>query len=259
MENIENSFTHALVREPGRSLIHGLTTSRLGAPDPAMARLQHQVYVKSLEQCGLKIMRLAAQESFPDGVFVEDTAVIAPPAAIITRPGAPSRRGEEKGIQAALAACFTQIEKILPPGTLEGGDVMRVKNHFYVGISKRTNREGFEQFHQIVATLGYHATAIPLKHFLHLKTGISYLGNNRLLTAGELIGHPHFSTFKPIAVASEESYAANSIRINDFVLLPAGFPKTERAISGAGFKPLAVDVSEFQKLDGGVSCLSIRF
>ncbi len=258
MEDIESTFSHAIVREPGSTLIHGLTSAALGKPDFKKALHQHEAYIKTLERCGLSVTVLPARDQFPDATFIEDTAVIAPPAAILTRPGAFSRQGEETIIKPVLEPLFTEIYHISSPGTLEGGDVLRVQNHFYVGISARTNRRGFEQFNQIVIKFGYSASAIPLERVLHLKTGLSYLGRNCMIMAGEFLNHTDFSTYKPIPIKDEESYAANSIRINDYVLVPAGFPITLRAIEGAGFSTLSVDVSEFQKLDGGLSCLSLR-
>ena len=143
-------FKHIIVRRPGRSLVEGITSANLGKPDYEKALQQHDGYIDALKSLGVKVKILDAEEQFPDAVFVEDTAVLAERCAIITNPGAPSRQGEEISIREALTEFYTAIETIQAPGTLEGGDVMRVGDHFYVGLSARTNEEGFRQFTAIL-------------------------------------------------------------------------------------------------------------
>ncbi len=252
-------FKHAMVRRPGESLVDGITSAGLGKPDYKKALAQHDKYIEALRSCGVEVTILEAEEGYPDSVFVEDTAVLAEKCAIITNPGACSRQGEETSIKAALKKFYTHIESITAPGTLEGGDVMRVRNHFYVGLSRRTNEEGARQLAGILNKYGYTASYVKLEKFLHLKTGLAYLENNNLLTAGEFIGGPGFETFNRIVIDDLESYAANCIWVNHVVLVPRGYPKTKAAIEASGYKNLAVDVSEFRKLDGGLSCLSLRF
>jgi dimethylargininase len=154
---------------------------------------------------------------------------------------------------------YTNIETITAPGTLEGGDVMRVGDHFFVGLSARTNTEGARQFMEFLNKYGYTASNIKMEKFLHLKTGLAYLEDNGLLVAGEFIEHPEFKKFNRIIIEEKEAYAANCIRVNDRVLVPLGYPGTKAAIEAAGYNVLEVDVSEFRKLDGGLSCLSLRF
>jgi dimethylargininase len=190
---------------------------------------------------------------------VEDTAVLTGRCAVITNPGAASRQGEELSIKEALKKFYTNIESITPPGTLEGGDVMQVGDHFYVGLSARTNKEGARQLAEILNKYRYTASFIKMKKFLHLKTGLAYLKNNHLLVAGEFIDNPEFETFNRIFIDESEGYAANSIWVNGGVLVPMGYPKIKAAVETAGYKVLEVDVSEFRKLDGGLSCLSLRF
>jgi len=262
-------FTKALVRKPCRRLVDGLTASGPdggarplggpGRPEVAKALAQHEAYVKALQDCGLAVMVLEADERFPDSVFIEDTAVLCERAAVIARPGAPSRRGEELAVAAALRPFFAAQPAIAEPGTLEGGDVMRAGERYFIGVSGRTNPQGARQLADILQGLGYSAILVELREVLHLKTGVAYLEDNRLLACGEFLGHERLSGFEVIPVPAAESYAANSLWVNGRVLVPAGFPETRRAIERAGCETVALDVSEFRKLDGGLSCLSLRF
>lgn len=252
-------FTKALVRRPCRSMVNGLSSAGLGQPDVGRALEQHAAYVEALRECGLEVIVLEADEAFPDSVFVEDTAVVCPEAAVIDRPGAPSRQGEERGVARTLARFFPVLEAIAAPGTLEGGDVMRAGGQFFVGLSGRTNHEGVRQLDALLGRHGYEVVAVPLGGLLHLKTGISFLEEERLLAAGELAREPAFARFRVIPVPAGEEYAANSLWVNGRVLVPAGFPATRRAVEAAGCGTMALDVSEFRKLDGGLSCLSLRW
>lgn len=252
-------FKNALVRKPCRSMVHGLSTAGLGRPDYKIALAQHAAYVEALRACGLAVTVLPVDEEYPDSVFIEDTAVLSEKTAVITRPGSPSRRGEEAAVAEALRSHYPRLEAVSAPGTLEGGDVLRAGNRFYIGISARSNAEGVRQLAVILQKNGYAATAVPLHHVLHLKTGVSYLEDNRLLACGEFLGHPLLTGFAIVPVPAAEAYAANSLWINGRVLLPAGFPETRKNLEALGYEVIPVDVSEFRKLDGGLSCLSLRF
>jgi dimethylargininase len=252
-------FTKALVRKPCRNMVSGLSTAGLGQPDYGKALAQHAAYVSDLQRCGLAVTVLPADEEYPDSVFIEDTAVLSGKVAVITRPGAPSRRGEENAVATVLQKSHDRLEYILAPGTLEGGDVMRAGDCFFIGISARTNPDGARQLAAILQKFGYAATPVPLRDVLHLKTGVAYLENNRLLAGGEFLDHPLLSGFEIVPVPAAEAYAANSVWVNGCVLVPAGFPQTEKNIRALGYETVSVDVSEFRKLDGGLSCLSLRF
>ena len=252
-------FKQAIVKRPGRSLDQGLTTSGLGKPVYEKALAQHDAYIAALQSCGLAVTVLEADDRFPDSVFVEDTAVVCEKTAVITRPGALSRRGEEKAAAEALRRFYNRPENIIAPGTLEGGDVFMADDRFFVGVSGRTNEEGIRQLSVILGRHGYSTTSVPLRGVLHLKTGLAYIENNRLLACGEFLDHPLLSGFEIIPVAPSEAYAANSVWVNGRVLVPAGFEKTRNVIERLGYEVLSVDVSEFRKLDGGLSCLSLRF
>ena len=252
-------FTHAIVRTPCRNMIQGLTSANLGEPDYVLAREQHTAYIEALEVCGLDVTVLPPDEFYPDSTFVEDTALLTPHCAIIANPGAKSRRGEITEMVPAIRQFYETVEFIQPPGTVEPGDIMMVGDHYYIGLSKRTNAEGAEQMTRLLQMHGMSASVVPLQEMLHLKTGVAYLENMHLAAAGEFIEHPEFQQFNIIPIDEDEAYAANCIWVNGTVLVAAGFPKTKDQIEDAGYNTIALDMSEFQKLDGGLSCLSLRF
>jgi dimethylargininase len=254
-----NRFTKAIVRTPCKSLEAGITTAKLGKPNILSALPQHQSYIIALKNCGLEVIILKADENYPDSTFVEDTALLTPKCAIITNPGAPSRKGEITEIKKVSLSLYGNVEEIKDPGTVEAGDVMMVEDHYYIGLSERTNFSGASQLIKILDKYGMTGSTISLEKVLHLKSGVSYLGNNNLLVSGEFITKTEFRKFNLILVDDDESYAANSLWINDNVIVPKGFPKTKKKIEELGYKTIEVDVSEFRKLDGGLSCLSLRF
>jgi len=252
-------FKKAIVRTPGRSMVSGLTRANLGTPDYQKALEQHRLYILALETCGLEVLVLDADEAYPDSTFIEDTALLTPHCAIITCPGAPSRAGETEGMRPLLGRFYAMIEEIKAPGTLEGGDVMQVGQHFYIGLSERTNLAGAEQLIAILERYGMTGSTVPVKGFLHLKTGVTCVAEKALLAAGAFISRPEFSEFMILAVATGEERAANCIRINDRILMPAGFPKVRELLTAEGAQIIEVDISEYAKLDGGLTCLSLRF
>ncbi|MCB1044729.1 MAG: N(G),N(G)-dimethylarginine dimethylaminohydrolase [Acidobacteria bacterium] len=251
-------FQKAIVRTPGQSMVQGITTAELGIPDYDLALEQHRSYVYALEACGLNVTILPADEHYPDSTFVEDTAIVTRHGAIITRPGAESRKGETTSIKTILASCFDVVAEI-HSGSLDGGDVMMVGDHFFVGLSDRTNAEGATALIDILNQWGMTGSTVNLNTMLHLKTGIVYLERNHVLATGEFLAKPEFVPFSVLPVDEDEAYAANSIWINDKVMTPAGYPKTRALIEKAGYEAIEVEMSEFRKLDGGLSCLSLRF
>lgn len=252
-------FTKSIVRKPGKSMIDGLTEANLGKPDIQLALMQHQKYITALEKCGLEVIVLPELEDFPDSVFVEDVALLTPKCAIITRPGAETRHDETQYMIEVLRNKFNNIEYLNKPGTLEAGDVMMVGSHFYIGLSERTNHEGADQLIKILQQYGMNGTAVKLDEFLHLKTGLSYLEENYLAITGEFLNNPLFNKFKKIEIPKEEAYATNCLRINEHILIAKGFPRTKKLLQKVTDKIIELDMSEFQKLDGGLSCLSLRF
>ncbi len=256
---MKNRFTTAIVRKPCPEMVKGITSANLGTPDYKNALIQHEKYVESLEKCGLKVQVLDAMINFPDSVFIEDVSLCTPHCAIVTNPGAESRNGEISEMKQVLSDYFKKIEEIKFPGTLDGGDVMMTGDHYYIGISDRTNNEGAEQLIGILEKYGMTGSKVEMSEMLHLKTGVNYLENNNILVAGEFVENPLFEDFNKTIIESGETYAANSLWINDTVLVPKGFPNTLNKIEKLGYKTIEVDVSEYRKLDGGLSCLSLRF
>ena len=253
---------HALVRRPSANFADGLTTAGLGPPVVEIALDQHEKYCMALRACGLEVTRLAEDLRHPDSTFVEDTAVVAGRRAVVTRPGAPSRAGEVAGAREALRPYFDELDEIVSPGTLDGGDVCEADDRFFIGVSERTNEEGARQLVALLEPRGYEATRVDVRGvpgLLHLKSGLAYLGAGRFLVVEALADHAAFHGTERIVVDSEESYGANCIRINDVVLLAAGCPKLERNLRGRGERLLVLEMSEFRKMDGGLSCLSLRF
>jgi len=252
-------FSNAIVRKPARSMVKGLTSANLGKPEYSKAIDQHGKYVEALMACGLKVRLLDADERFPDSTFVEDVALLTPSCAIMTNPGAESRKGEILEMGEVLSEYYADIEQIQAPGTLDAGDIMMVGSHFYIGLSGRTSVQGAEQMIKVLEKYGMSGSTVELKDVLHLKTGVAYLENNYLIVCGEFANKTEFKDFKRIEIPETESYAANCVWINDCVILPAGHPRSLALIQDAGFHVIEVDVSEFEKLDGGISCLSLRF
>ncbi|MBN2789251.1 MAG: N(G),N(G)-dimethylarginine dimethylaminohydrolase [Candidatus Delongbacteria bacterium] len=252
-------FKYAVVRKPSQSMTNGLTSADLGKPVYEKALEQHSNYVEALKQCGLLVKILDPREKFPDSCFIEDIAVCTPHCAIITYPGAPSRNGETDGIEKILQKYYTEIEEIIFPGNLDGGDVMMVDDHYYIGLSERTNIHGANQLIAILEDYGMTGSVVEMNDMLHLKTGINYIENGNFLVTGEFIDNPSFEKINQLIVPEEEEYAANSLWINDTVIVPEGYPKTKKMIEDLGYSIIEVDTSEFRKLDGGLSCLSLRF
>ena len=240
-------------------MVDGISTANLGRPDYRKALAQHTDYIEALMECGLQVKVLPPDEKFPDSTFVEDAALMTPHCAILTNPGAPTRTLETRSMLTTIREYCKTVEIIKAPGTVEGGDIMMVGNHYYIGLSERTNQAGAKQLIAILEGYGMQGSVVELTEVLHLKTGLGYLEDNNLLACGEFLIKPEFQQYKLLQVDPEEAYAANSVWVNGTVLVPAGFPKTSALIASAGYKVRQVDVSEFQKLDGGLSCLSLRF
>ena len=255
-------FTHTIVRTPCSKVCDGITSApELGKPDYTKALKQHEAYIEALKKCGVTVMVLPANEDFPDSCFVEDVAVVTKKCAVITNPGASTRNHEIDFIEDAIKEYYDEavIEHIKAPGTLEGGDVMMCGDTFYVGLSARTNKEGIKQFSEILGKYGYKVVEVPLEKVLHLKTGVNYLENNKMLVSGEFTEKAEFASYDKIVIPESEAYAANCIWMNGTVIVPEGYPAVLKAVQDAGYETITVDTSEFRKIDGGLSCLSLRF
>ncbi len=255
-------FKHTIVRRPCKAMVDGITSGLFpGKPDFDLALKQHDAYIEALKKCDVDVTVLPADERYPDSCFVEDPALITRACAIITNPGAESRNGEKDEIIGAVKKFFTddKIEYIKAPGTLEGGDVMMVGDHFFVGRSARTNEEGIRQLTEILAKYDMTCSEVPLTEVLHLKTGVNYLEDNNMLVSGEFVTKPDFEKYNRVEIPEDEAYAANCIWVNDTVIVPEGYPTVLKKVQELGYKTLVVDTSEYRKLDGGLSCLSLRF
>ncbi|MDD2279682.1 MAG: arginine deiminase family protein [Bacteroidales bacterium] len=251
-----NRYTKAIVRKPGKNFANGISISNLGKPSFELALEQHAAYCEALGKSGVDVIVLEADEHYPDGCFVEDTAIVTKEVAIITRPSDPARLGEEESILQTISK-FKKVERIIAPGNLEGGDIMRVENTFYIGITKRTNIEGANQLAQFLSKYGYTATHVPIKDILHLKTGIAYLSEGNFIAVDTVAGIAQGKNV--IKIEAGEEYSANCLKVNDNLLIPKGFPNSKSQIVKLGYNIIEVEMSEFRKMDGGLTCLSLLF
>jgi len=256
-------FSKSIVRLPGENFSQGLTMSgsKCG-PDFRRAIEQHAAYCGALAACGVDVIAMTADDIYPDGTFVEDTFVIAERVAIATRPGAKTRTGEVESVATALRRFRPGLERIEAPGTVDGGDICQVDDHFLIGLSARTNEAGAAQLAAILARHQYTSSTIDIRNhpsLLHLKSGIAYLGERRFLVAPGFPPTAELAHCDVIEVDAGEMYAANAVRVNDEILIASGFPKLASILDKRQFRVRALDMSEFAKMDGGLSCLSLRF
>lgn len=255
-------FSKAIVRKPAENFADGLTRVDLGPPIFERVLAQHEAYCDALESCGLELIRLSPDDRYPDSTFVEDAAVLTSRGAIITRPGASSRLGEVDAIALALRQHFSTLSAIHSPGTLDGGDICEAGDHFFIGVSHRTNEAGAQQLATWLDLLGYTSSLIDIRglsNILHLKSGLAYLGGRQLVIIEALRGRREFSDFDLICLNPSEDYAANCLLVNGKVLVASGFAETSETFARMGYQTIPLEMSEFQKMDGGLSCLSLRF
>jgi len=251
-------FTRAICRRPGSDLADGLTTVDLGVPDHALACAQFDQYVTALEALGLAVTVLDPLPGYPDAHFVEDTAVVTPEMAVITLPGAPERQGEQVSIAEALAE-HRSLAAIEPPGTLDGGDVLQIGSHFLVGISDRTNAAGAQQLGAVLEVHGYSWQAVPVGAGLHFKSSVNLVGPDTLLVTRAFSGREELGSYKKIIVPDDEQYAANTLMVNGRLIMPLGYPQTRDLLDKLDVPVTELDTSEFRRMDGGLTCLSLRF
>jgi dimethylargininase len=250
-------FADAILRSPGSNLADGLTTADSGAPDPSSALIQHTKYAEALKRIGLHVTILEPLAPFPDAHFVEDVAVVVGEVAVVTRPGAPARRGEAEFIEPVLAQ-HRRNARIVSPATLDGGDVLVAGRRVFVGLTERTNPEGARQLHEILSPFGYQVVVIRVSAGLHLKSSVNLVKPDVLLVTREFAHHHALADFRRIVVEEGDEYSANVLWVNDHVLIPAGYPRTRSLLEPLGMQILELDVSEMRKMDGGLTCLSLR-
>ncbi len=255
------SFTHAITRQPPASAIHGLRAVDTGAPDLARMRAHHADYIAALKSTGAKVVELPALEAFPDSLFVEDTALCLPEGAVVMRPGAPSRLGEAAEMAPHLRALYADVRAVTgAENFIEAGDILTTETEILVGRSARSNAGGIAELAGIVADWGYGLREVHTPPgVLHFKTDCSLLDADTILATERLSASGCFKGYRVIHTAAGEEASANAIRFNDLVLFPAGFPRTRDALVAAGYRVQEIGNSECAKLDGGMSCLSLRF
>lgn len=260
MSESSYQFTRAITRKPAPNIVHGLRAEDIGDPDFDQMLQDHAHYVATLQQAGAAVTELPALDDFPDSTFVEDVALCLPELAILMRPGAPSRAGEVAQMAPVLRDLFERVVAIDGPGFIEGGDILVTSKQILVGRSERTDSAGIAELAEIVSYHGYtlHEVKTPAG-ILHFKTDCSLLDAETILATPRLDASGCFEGYRVIHTTQGEEAAANSIRYNDLVLMPAGFPHTLARLQDAGYEVRAINNSECAKLDGGMSCLSLRF
>jgi dimethylargininase len=252
-------FSHAVTRAPGASITRGLRDIDTGAPDLARFQSHHAAYIAELRATGAVVHELPALDDFPDGVFVEDTALCLPEGAVILRPGAPSRLGEAAAMTPTLERFYGEAATI-GRGFIEGGDILVTEREILVGRSARTDAAGIAGLTRQVAPWGHAVRELQTPPgVLHFKTDCSLLDEETILATRRLADSGCFKGYRVILAAEGDEAAANSIRFNDIVLAPAGFPRTAEKLTRAGYDLREIPNTEAAKLDGGMSCLSLRF
>jgi dimethylargininase len=249
-------YKQAIVRKPGKNFADGITTSDLGQPDFDLAIDQHQQYCNALKSCGLKIVELKADVNFPDGCFVEDVAIVTDRIAIITIPGNVSRNGEQFSVSQTMFE-LRPLYNLKQPGTVDGGDILRVENHFYIGRSNRTNEDGSRQLSNILNSYGFTTSEILVSEGLHLKSSVTYIGDNTIVATEQYA--PFFPGMDVVVVGEDESYAANCLQVNNHTIISSGFPELKKKLTKKKRKLIELDMSEFRKMDGSLTCLSLLF
>lgn len=246
----------ALTRPPGRSYAKCLSCHPLrNTINLSLAKEQHAAYRRALSELGLEVLTLESDDSHPDACFVEDTAVVRGHRALVCRMGAESRRGEEGAVEGVLADFFS-VKRASSPATIEGGDVVHLENKLLSGLSQRTNEEGVAQ---MAAWLNVEVDTIADPEIMHLKSYMTCLGRDTVIASKRFSKHRALRGLSVIVVPDEEAYAADTLTVGDTVIMPARMPRSEALVREAGFEVVPLDVSEFEKCDGAVTCLSILF
>ena len=226
--------------------------------DLAKAQQQHRAYEQLLRSAGARVISLPAEPALPDSMFVEDPAIVLDELAVILPLGTESRRAEGTTLALALAK-FRKLAYVQPPGTMEGGDVLRVGRKIYAGLSSRTNAEGIRQLATILTPHIYDVISVPVTGCLHLKSAVTHIGRNTLLANRAWFDSTALSGFDWIDVAPDEPHAANALALGGTVILPASFPHTRARVEAAGFQVTPLDISELQKAESGLTCSSLLF
>ena len=247
----------AITREVSEAIVHCQLTYLERAPiDAELARIQHENYEACLVSLGCAVQRLPAGPDMPDSVFVEDIAVVLDEVAVIARPGAMIRRLEIPGVAAALEP-YRRLLRIVHPGTLDGGDVIRIGSQLFIGISERTNRSGIQQLQRVLKPFGYIVEGVNIQGCLHLKSAVTLVAEGTLLVNPNWVDSRVFGEKRMIEVHPSEQQAANALWIDKFVIYPNAYPATQERMERAGIQVIPLDVSEITKAEGGVTCCSL--
>lgn len=251
-------FDRAIVRQPAPTVVDGLS-SRGCNPDFERLAQEHRAYMAALEEAGVQLMVLPPLAEYPDSVFVEDAAFVLPGTAILLRPGAPSRAGEAKAIAPAIDSCFANPNR-LESGMVDGGDILVLSDEIVVGLSARTNREGAEQFADWARSSGRNVRIVTTPPgSLHFKSGCSLI-DERLILASPGAARPDlFDGYDIMLTADDEDHGANALRVNDRLLISAGAPRTASILESRGYSVIRLATAEIEKLDAGLSCMSLRW
>lgn len=253
----DRGIVRALVRRPSPRLDDGLVMHDDPAPvDLGLARAQWEAYVAALVDHGVEIIAVPDDDDAPDGVFVEDAVLMYGEVAVITRPGAPSRAAEPLSVEPVVRSLGYEIHRIIAPGTLEGGDILKVGTTVYVGLTARTNQIGIDQLRAILEPRGASVIAVPVTKTLHLKSAVTALPDGTIIGWDAVVDDP--SVF-PAYLAMPEEAGAHVVLLDDTrLLLSSAAPRSAEVLEGLGYQPVLVDLSEYEKLDGCVTCLSVR-
>jgi len=255
-------FSRAIVRRPGADVVDGLRMDDRGDPDPEILRSEHAGYVRALREAGVEVDVLPPAVGFPDALFVEDAALCLGRMAVLTRPGAPSRSGEPELLREPLERYFDSVVD-LPGGDdarVDAGDVLVTESEVFIGLSQRTRRAGFEALSGIVSAQGYRPRLVETPpSVLHFKSDCSLLDAETVFATPTLAATGCFDGYQVIETPDGEPAAANLIRVNEHLLVQAGFSRTEELLDGLGYRVISLPLHEVAKIDGGPSCLSLRF
>jgi len=224
--------------------------------DLDIANAQHHGYVQALKELGCAVLELPADADLPDSVFVEDTAIVLPDVALLTRPGADSRKPEVESILRVLAP-YRELVRVTAPATVDGGDVLVLGKEIYVGLSTRSNQAAIDQMNQLLGNYGYHVTGVELNDCLHLKSAATRLDDKTLLINRRWVDIEYFDGFTLIDIDPSEPFAANCLPINGTIIYPTTFPKTQKILENKGYRVKAIPVDELAKAEGAVTCCSL--